>query len=130
MTAVNTRIEYMYRDGSNYKTHGHVVLPGRLTPEQRETLTERVDGEFIPQQVGLAPLFGDWSSHYEDDHPWHELTWVEETVAPVNTDRILTEGAVPPATEWAARFLTVERWDPTLAAEDFDTWVAETPVGR
>lgn len=89
----NTRIEYMYRDASNYKQSMTAVLPGALTLEQAVEIvacTDRNMGDsFLPAMVGLASA--DWSSdgagaHYGDDHPWHELVQIEPTDDRPNED--------------------------------------------
>ena len=70
---MNTRIEYLYRDGSNYKMLNEVVVVGTLTEDQ---ITEILDcceaGEyFIPIQVKLPEVrFGKIT---EDDHCWFEI---------------------------------------------------------
>ncbi|MBP3585213.1 MAG: hypothetical protein J6J59_05960 [Peptococcaceae bacterium] len=70
---LNTKIEYLYRDASNYKIYNECVVKGILTAEQREEIVDCLsEGEyFIPSQVGLPEKrFDDWT---EDDHPWFEL---------------------------------------------------------
>ena len=73
----NTTIEYLYRDGSNYKGWNQCVIRGVLTEEQQKRILAcRVWGEmFIPCNVGLSEeTFG--SLGYEqdpDDTPWFEL---------------------------------------------------------
>lgn len=71
---------YLYRDASNYKAHGAVVLSGAVTPEHKRRLrASLIDGEyFIPEKVGLPSLrerlyeYSD-GSPTEDDHVLHEL---------------------------------------------------------
>ena len=69
----NTRIEFLYRDASNYKAYNSVVVSGTFTDEQIGRIMDCLeDGMyFIPEQI-------DWpverfSSITEDDHPWCEL---------------------------------------------------------
>lgn len=81
----NVRFVYMYRDASNYKQHGEVILPNEtlLTVEDVDTQIRSVlsDGLFfIAQQVQLEERFFDLVS--EDDHPWHEYVSVEATTDP------------------------------------------------
>lgn len=76
---VNTKILYMYGDASNYKNHTEEILEGTLTNEEKDVLISYCDGKefFIPEQVGLPSCqFGSWT---EDDHPWHEIKWLEES---------------------------------------------------
>ena len=70
---MNTKIEYLYRDASNYKVWNECVIRGEISEEQIETIIGCLNcGEyFIPEQVGLpATRFG---SATEDDHCWMEL---------------------------------------------------------
>ncbi len=71
--AKNTKMEFLYRDASNWKQWNVAVLEGTLTEEQRREIIDCCDdGEyFIPELVGLpATRFG---STTEDDHPFCEL---------------------------------------------------------
>lgn len=85
-TGAVTRVPYMYRDGSNFKALGDVVLSGLMTPEQIEQVRECLDfsvdadrGQFIPTQIGLPHLGTCWPESFpcEDDHVWHELDTTE-----------------------------------------------------
>ena len=70
----NTRLNYLYRDASNWKTSNYVILPGQMTFEQFEEMKACCeDGYemFIPEQVGLD-LIREWETT-EDDHPYAEL---------------------------------------------------------
>lgn len=70
----NTRVNYLYRDASNYKTGNSVVLKGAMTDAQfAEMKSCCADGyeDFVPEQLGLD-LIRDWETT-EDDHPWAEL---------------------------------------------------------
>lgn len=81
----NIRFVYMYRDASNYKQHGEVILPN-----ETQRTVEEVDAQirsllsdglfFIAQQVKIEERFFDVVS--EDDHPWHEYVSVEATADP------------------------------------------------
>lgn len=85
---VNTKINYLYRDASNYKQHNEVVIAGKITEQQISTIVSCLsDGEyFIPKQVGLPETrFSEWT---EDDHCWFELSRYSFE----NTDRIPTIG--------------------------------------
>ena len=71
---MNTKIEYMYRDASNWKDWYAVVVKGKITTEQYDEIQDCLDDEkFIAAQVGLA---ADGIRGYdvnEDDHPWYEM---------------------------------------------------------
>ena len=55
----NTRIDYLYRDGSNYKQPNSIVVPGRYSEEQIKTIISCLDfgleGQvyFVPRKVGF-----------------------------------------------------------------------------
>lgn len=73
---LNTRIAYMYRDGSNYKTNAEAIFEGEITAEEKKALLKNLDDTlyFIPSDVGLRDLQADFNAKlYDDDHPWHEL---------------------------------------------------------
>ena len=95
---MNTAIEYLYRDASNFKHTARIVLEGPMTDEDALMIRGKLlDGSyFIPSQVGLPDLqsyflrFGPYTEH---DHVFHELLDVEKTseapTGPVSTDRLL-----------------------------------------
>ncbi|MCQ3935701.1 MAG: hypothetical protein DPW18_01515 [Chloroflexi bacterium] len=81
----NIRFCYLYRDASNYKQHGEAVFTNhsRLSVGEIEMQIRAFlkDGEyFIARQVKVEERFFD--ALYEDDHPWHEFSWVEATTEP------------------------------------------------
>ena len=77
----NTRVRYLYRDGSNYKQWSSVGFAGACDAAMRERLVAALDGGalFIARQIGLPELFFDDGVLYADDHCWHELSDVEAT---------------------------------------------------
>jgi hypothetical protein len=89
----NTRVTYLYRDGSNYKRWGRVVFGGVCDAAMRGRLVAALDGGdlFIARQVGLPELFFE-GSVYSDDHCWHELAEVEATEDAVDDPRGRTFG--------------------------------------
>lgn len=104
----NTEIAYLYRDGSNYKKYGSVVLAGALWPHEGHQIIAACDHEFdepqfIPHEVGLPALHVDgWDADL--DHPWHCL----EAVSLVDKPVTLT---APTAAELLALFKArSERW--------------------
>lgn len=54
----NTRVDYLYRDASNYKVHNTAVVSGTITDEQvKDIFAALSDGEFfIPAKVGLPEI--------------------------------------------------------------------------
>lgn len=71
---MNTKIEYLYRDASNYKTPNSVILKGKFTSEQISTILSCCqDGEyFISSEVGLEEI-RNFAIDLEVDHPYFEL---------------------------------------------------------
>lgn len=81
----NIRLIYLYRDASNYKQHGEVILSNetQMTLEEVDKQIHSLlsDGLFfIAQQVQLEERF--FAVISEDDHPWHEFVQVESTTDP------------------------------------------------
>lgn len=81
----NTKIEYLYRDASNYKVFNEAIVAGTADEQLIQTILNCLDeGEyFIPSIVGLpSKQFDDIG---EDDHPWFELyesSFSETTLEP------------------------------------------------
>lgn len=73
-----TRVDYMYRDASNYKFHGEFVVSGTLLRLHLEDFL--FDGEFfVPHEIGLAHLLT--YSMNEDDHYLHTFERFHKTEA-------------------------------------------------
>lgn len=73
---LNIKLNYLYRDFSNYKQFGSIVFtnPSQLTVEAvtNKVLCSLIDGEYFEHtKWGIPSLFFD--SHNEDDHNWHEF---------------------------------------------------------
>lgn len=81
----NTRISYLYRDGSNYKQSVSVTVAGRLTFDDVAPYLEI--GAFCPRDVGLPHPGSAWE-HFPggDDHAWCALdpSSFEETDDPAD----------------------------------------------
>ena len=74
---MNTKISYLYRDASNYKTFNEVVINGILSLDDIEPYFK--DGTFfIPSEVGLSDLQN--NPFTSDDHIWHEIDEIKPTV--------------------------------------------------
>lgn len=78
---MNTRFEYFYRDGSNYKQWGSVVFRGACDAALRDRMFAALDndGYFIAHQVRLPELFFTHGLPDADDHCFHELAEVSTT---------------------------------------------------
>ena len=70
------KLQYLYRDGGNYKFWGAILLDGPVdVAELEETL---IDGlYFLPQEVGLNSLI--LAVRNSDDHEFHEIVSVTES---------------------------------------------------
>ena len=80
-----TIFEYLYRDASNYKAHGAVLLDGRLDEARKREIQDRFERDeyFVADQLGvpdLRPKLWEWSDGLpnEDDHSWHEFSGLRD----------------------------------------------------
>ena len=72
----NTKIEYMYRDASNYKFHGEFVVKSKLRAKDIKSYLH--DEEFfIPHKIGLDHLLN--LPINQDDHYLHTFESFEKT---------------------------------------------------
>lgn len=83
----NVVFDYQYRDSDNYKQTRRVVMAGKPSPEDLQTILSSLrDGMyFIPGKVGLDDLQTEWND--EVDHPFHYILSI------VGTDEDPTPGA-------------------------------------
>ena len=72
-------LEYLYRDASNYKAYGKILLQGACECNQEWEIMESCESSiyFIAEQVGLPSLYEllyEYSGGpTEDDHVFHEF---------------------------------------------------------
>ena len=105
---MNSRIDYLYRDASNYKRFGSVVVEGELLPADWEMIRSRLEmGElFVAEQVGLPSLRNEWLAEglapSRDGIGWHWLM----SIVPTADDSSLRMSA----RELRDRFKAVEAW--------------------
>lgn len=107
---------YLYRDASNYKAWGSLLLVG----EAREADTAKLvavlsDQEFfIAEQVGVRPLYDElWrysDGPNDDDHVWHTFDGFH---APLEQALLLPVWGT--VSELVGRFSAIEKWDETLS---------------
>lgn len=113
---LSTRFEYLYRDASNYKAYGHVLLEGVLSVAEREEIVARLeDGElFIAEQVGVPALYEMLYKSSDgpttSDHCWHEFDQFSDDAVIKDGDRIW--GTVE---ELLSKFRSVRAWDLQLS---------------
>ena len=73
------RFDYLYRDASNYKGYGSVLLWGEATPENEAAIRAvLIDGMYFEaERVGVPTLYhlvrGDAEPDGDEDHGWHEF---------------------------------------------------------
>ena len=71
--------EYVYRDASNYKAWGKILLIGLATPVNLGTLRRCLESDefFVAEQIGIPVLYQVlWalsSGPNNDDHAYHEF---------------------------------------------------------
>lgn len=74
-----TVFEYLYRDASNYKAWGSLVLEGSHESHDLEILESKLEaGSFFKaEQLGIPTLYSElWqysNGPTNDDHVWHEF---------------------------------------------------------
>lgn len=93
----NLRVEYLYRDGANYKRYSDVVIanPSGLSPDAvRAALRERfLEQQCWPDILHFRPETLGWPALYFDDHDpagddldLHELDRILPTDEPATID--------------------------------------------
>ena len=129
-------VEYMYRDASNYKNHATFAVLGEITADIWEQLSSACDPElgFIPTEVHMPELYSTNPSHYDDDHPWHELTGytVVHTSSQAEARSRRRRHPHDAATETVQHLLSAFQsasWDPVAAQEQVEEWKRSTPRG-
>jgi len=74
-----TTFEYMYRDASNYKAFGTILLTGGVTQADVKKLTDCFENYslFVAEQVGIPVLYEQLYQYSngptDDDHAYHEF---------------------------------------------------------
>lgn len=103
---LNTKIEYLYRDASNYKVFNSCIIHGEITKEMESEIKQHLDcGEyFIPSAVGLPEEKFD--DETEDDGFFFEWQGVSTTNAAATVNVT--------AAELVEKFKNIKTW-----SEDF-----------
>ncbi len=114
-----TVFEYLYRDASNYRKNGAVLLDGIATAADVATI-ERVldtDQAFVAEQVGLPSLRDMLAAEYgglnDDDHACHEFVALRPAT-PEEKGRLKSRGSLRALVK---RFADVREWDLWLASD-------------
>lgn len=122
---MNSKINYLYRDASNYKQYNSAIIKGEITAEDLARIAACMDHEyFIPRQVGLPETrITDYRT--DDDHCWFEWEIVTD-----DNDNIIVEESVEFTDEepdidltveqLVANFEAVEEWDEESWKDDYE----------
>lgn len=108
--------DYLYRDASNYKAWGSLLLEGNVSATELDALQTCLSGGefFIAEQVGIPPLYEElWQysdGPTEDDHVWHTFHALR-SAAPED----MAGTPWGKVSELVARFKAVRRWDEKLS---------------
>lgn len=70
----NTKMQFLYRDASNYKTWNEVIVKGEISDEQIQRIVSSLEEGlyFIPEQLSLPIERFDYLT--SDDHCYCELS--------------------------------------------------------
>jgi hypothetical protein len=111
---MNTQIEYLYRDASNYTHCGKVTFRGPCDTALRDRLSAALDSQelFVAHQIRLPELFFADGRLYADDHCFHELAKISATEDPTDDALNRTIGDFVAETEQASRsgWAAFDRW--------------------
>lgn len=108
--------EYFYRDASNYKSWGFVLLSGAATSCDIEKLTSHLESGcyFIAEQLCLPPLYAElWAfsnGRTSDDHVWHTSYSLRAATAPEMEAPVFGE-----VEKLIQRNVATSKWDATLS---------------
>jgi hypothetical protein len=115
--------EYIYRDASNYKAYGQLLLAGGYSAEDMRQIREvcEEDVRFIAEQIGVPALYEQLYEYSDgptdDDHVFHEFLFLRDA-APEDRSQV-PWGSV---TDIVKRFRdTAGTWDYTLSPH-WDTY--------
>jgi len=71
--------EYLYRDASNYKSYGEILLQGKYNEDEITFLTSHFESGifFIPEAIDIPELRSQlykYGGPNSDDHDYHEFS--------------------------------------------------------
>lgn len=108
--------EYSYRDASNYKSFGRLLLTGITSDLDVQRLRNHLESSefFIAEQMGIPALYGElWKlsrGPTEDDHVWHTF----DELRPVGKEEII-ENVFATVEYLISNFIAVKAWHPSLS---------------
>lgn len=108
--------EYQYRDASNYKAWGEMLLSGVPSQNDIATLRARLESDvyFVAEQVGIPALYQqlwDFGGPNCDDHALHEFVALREA----NEDEIKSLRLFGSLSDLLKAFEAVTMWDYSLS---------------
>ena len=110
--------EYLYRDASNYKAWGALLLTGDWTEEDTLCLVRCLDSKelFVAEQVGIPVLHAELYQYSGgmtvDDHAFHEFS----SIRPATADDMKSMAPWGSAKKLLDAFGAVKgHWDVTLS---------------
>ena len=78
-------VEYQYRDASNYKSYGQILIEGKFFKKDINQIHSCMydHGEyFIPEEIGIPPLqnllWEKTNGPNDDDHEWHSIECIRD----------------------------------------------------
>ena len=108
--------EYLYRDASNFKAWGALLLAGKASTSDRANIRAALEsGEFfIAEQLGIPSLYdGLWklsAGPSKDDHVWHSFHALRD---PTEQEQLLPVWGT--TRDMVSRFTAVTQWNEELS---------------
>lgn len=109
--------EYRYRDASNYKAYGELLLRGSFTDEQHHAIEQCCEsGEFfVAEQLDVPSLcehlWARGGAPNKDDHAWHEYIGLRQA----SLEELQSIECWGSLDELLQRFKSVSSWDVMLS---------------
>jgi hypothetical protein len=111
-----TIFEYLYRDASNYKVWGTLLLAGLASEADRQVLESKFESGdcFIAEQLGIPALYGElWElsdGPTDDDHVWHTFHALRAVTPEDEASEVFGTLA-----DLVAKIVAVTEWDMELS---------------
>lgn len=109
--------EYLYRDASNYKAWGEILLSGVLSQNDTAILRASLDSDtyFVAEQVGIPAVYKElWNlsgGRTSDDHALHEFI----ALRVATDDEIKSVRLFGDLSSLLKTFQAVTKWDYSLS---------------
>lgn len=119
MSRTHTVFEYLYRDASNFRKQGSLLLDGQAAEADVETVRARLDAGtyFVAEQVGVpslrAVLAAETGGLTDDDHSFHEFV----ALRPATAREVTTLPLHGTVRDLVSRFDAAREWDLWLGTD-------------